>query len=77
MGRRPEVVTRLLGSPGNWTIATISDLLLAIAGEELDATSSNPLDKPPRNIAARDLTEKGSGGGLRNEGLVRFVNLNA
>lgn len=52
MGRKPEVVNRLLGAPGNWTIDTVSDLLLAIAGEELDATSSDPDRRPPRNASS-------------------------
>lgn len=33
--RRPEQVTRWLGAPGNWTIETVSDLLLAM-GLELE-----------------------------------------
>ena len=41
IGRSPEVITRLLGAPGNWTIATISDLLLGICGEELAPSSSS------------------------------------
>lgn len=31
--KRPEQVTRLLGAPGNWTIDTVSDLLLAMGSE--------------------------------------------
>ena len=31
--RRPEQVTRWLGAPGNWTIDTVSDLILAMGGE--------------------------------------------
>jgi hypothetical protein len=33
IGRRPEQVTRWLGSAGNWTIDTFSDLLLAMKCE--------------------------------------------
>lgn len=51
IGRRPEVVTRLLSSPGNWTIDTASDLLLGISAEELEFSGSSPLDKPPRNYS--------------------------
>jgi hypothetical protein len=54
MGKKPEVVSRLLGAPGNWTLDTVSDLLLAIAGEELDATSTNPQSRPPRNYDSYD-----------------------
>ena len=32
--RRPEVVSRLLGAPGNWGLETATDLLLGICGEE-------------------------------------------
>jgi hypothetical protein len=31
----PSVITRMLGSPGNWRISTVSDLLAGICGEEL------------------------------------------
>jgi hypothetical protein len=55
IGRKPEVITRLLGAPGNWTLETVSDLLLGIAGEELEPASSSLLDRVPRNIAASDL----------------------
>ncbi len=49
MGKRPEVVNRMLSTPGNWGTDTISDLLLAIAGEELDASSTSPSLRPPTN----------------------------
>lgn len=31
--KRPEQITRLLGAPGNWTLDTVSDLLLAMGCE--------------------------------------------
>jgi len=33
IGRKPEVVNRLLGAPGNWTLKTVSDLLLGMGAE--------------------------------------------
>jgi hypothetical protein len=33
--KKPEQITRLLGAPGNWTLDTLSDLLLAM-GYELE-----------------------------------------
>lgn len=41
INQRPERVNRLLGAPENWTIDTISDLLVGIAAEELDPASSS------------------------------------
>lgn len=54
IGRKPEIITRLLGAPGNWTLETVSDLLLGITGEELDATASSPLNRPQRNYRTGD-----------------------
>jgi hypothetical protein len=55
IGRKPETITRLLGAPGNWTLETISDLLLGIAGEELEPASSSLLNRPHRNINVAEL----------------------
>lgn len=54
IGRKPEQVTRWLGAPGNWTIETFSDLVLAMGYEpqlslsplaERQATEEKPISK--------------------------------
>jgi hypothetical protein len=40
IGSRPEVINRILSSPGNWTIDTISNLLAGISGSELGLASN-------------------------------------
>jgi len=55
--RRPEVITRLLGSPGNWTLETVSDLLLGISAEELMLECRSLLNRSPRNFSAPEWLE--------------------
>lgn len=47
--KRPEVVSRLLSTPGNWTIGTVSSLLAGISAEEFVPASTPILGMPPRN----------------------------
>lgn len=54
IGRRPEVITRILGAPGNWTLDTVSDLLVGICAEELEPCSAPLLDRSPRNYMGPD-----------------------
>lgn len=47
--KRPEVISRILGEPGNWTLNTFSDIIFAISGGEPAYSIEHPLDAPPRN----------------------------
>jgi hypothetical protein len=50
IGSRPEIINRILSSPGNWTIDTISNLLAGISGAELGLSA----DKFSEYHAAND-----------------------
>jgi len=74
LGKGRDRVCRLLGAPGNWTLDTVSDLLFAISGAELDYSISKPFETAQRNQRTPEwLTEHqpdvaespGTSGGLR------------
>lgn len=54
IGRPPEVVNRWLGAPSNLTLDTICDLLLGIAGEELELDASSPIGRVANNYSHFD-----------------------
>jgi hypothetical protein len=54
IGRKPEQINRWLGAPGNWTIETVSDLLLAISKSELNFQLAPLENRAPRNYAGPD-----------------------
>jgi hypothetical protein len=49
LGKGADRVSRMLGGPGNWTIATVAELLFAICGAEPKWDLDFPLDKAKRN----------------------------
>jgi hypothetical protein len=50
LGKGTDQVCRLLGSPGNWELNTLSDLIFAINGGEVNYSVTFPLDAAPRNM---------------------------
>lgn len=46
LGKKPEVVNRLLGEPGNHRLDTLSDFLFAMSGSELSDTPC-PIEQKP------------------------------
>lgn len=56
LDKRPEQVTRWLATPGNWTMDTISDLMLAICNSELIFEASS-LANARRNYVGSTLNE--------------------
>jgi transcriptional regulator with XRE-family HTH domain len=49
MGKGADRISRILGSPGNLTLDTMSEVLFALSGGEPEYGVYYPLDAPPRN----------------------------
>ena len=58
LGLEPARVTRLLGSPGNWTLDTVSELLVGICREELRPRSEPYLQRTLRRNSALGRSER-------------------
>lgn len=64
----PGRLNRLLGAPGNWTLGTVSDLLVGIAGESLDFHSTEVRGNSLRNLSVHDLLPTASGFNVEGRG---------
>lgn len=53
IGCDPGRLSKLLGAPGNWTIGTISDLLVGIAAEEFVPNSESLVGRKTRNYTGQ------------------------
>lgn len=58
LGMSPPQLNRLLKSPGNWTLDTVSNLLFAIRGGEPAYHISYPLEQSARNDTQPQWLEK-------------------
>jgi hypothetical protein len=56
--KEPPQISRLLGSPANWSSDTYSDLLFAISGAEPIQTVAYPLEMPSRNYRGQEWLSK-------------------
>lgn len=45
LGKRPEIISRNLGAPGNYTIDTVAEMLFAINGNFVAASENDALSK--------------------------------
>jgi hypothetical protein len=60
LGKRPELVSRFLASPGNWENDSVSDYLFAISGSEPVYALGYPLQEAVRNYSQPDWVASGT-----------------
>ena len=70
IGKSPAVVNRLLASPGNWTLETLSTLLAGICAEEFTPSTILLSNRQPRNFAEPEwmLDRATTGSGTKTTG---------
>lgn len=71
LGKRPELVSRFLASPGNWENDSVSDYLFAISGGEPAYSTAHPLREAPRNYTQPEWVVTGGGSTAIGQ-IVRF-----
>lgn len=59
INKRPDQISHMLGAPGNWTLGTITALLVGICREELLPASESFLGRPSRNFQPEDFVNDG------------------
>lgn len=54
LNKGADRVSHLLSAPGNWTLDTVSDLLFALSGAEIEYRVTYPLERASRNMTVPD-----------------------
>lgn len=67
IGKTPDRISHILGAPGNWTLDTVTELLIAICKEELTPHSRPYIGRPRRNFRAKDTLTRPSLTASRSE----------
>jgi hypothetical protein len=71
--KRPEIITRLLGSPGNWTLDTLSDLMLAMGYEPALSVYNLAHETPKAAEESEQLPRLGESKKLEGEDIGLFL----